>query len=229
MPTIWAISDLHLNLAACEPRPSDAPRWRGHVARIEEAWREAVRPSDLVLIPGDISLAGNHRDVQPDLAWLASLPGKKVLSPGNHDRWWGRVERVRPLLRRSMFAVAGDAICVDGVVICGARGAPADDSSQSRYQAELQSLDRALAHASILRASREPLYVLWHFPPFDKFGQPGAVVERLTASGVTACVYGHIHQMGQWATAVQGEHGGVLYACVAADAIGFRPLRIDGS
>jgi uncharacterized protein len=44
---------------------------------------------------------------------------------------------------------------------------------------------------------------------------------------VTACVYGHLHIEGQWSMAVQGDVRGVRYHCVAADAIGFRPLRLD--
>jgi predicted phosphohydrolase len=44
---------------------------------------------------------------------------------------------------------------------------------------------------------------------------------------VTACVYGHLHAEGQWSLAIHGTIGGVRYACVAADAIGFRPLRVD--
>ena len=38
--------------------------------------------TDLVLLPGDLSMARNHRDLQPDLAWLDRLPGTKVLAAG---------------------------------------------------------------------------------------------------------------------------------------------------
>jgi predicted phosphohydrolase len=31
----------------------------------------------------------------------------------------------------------------------------------------------------------------------------------------------------QWSRAVQGNWRGVRYYCVAADAVGFRPFRID--
>ena len=51
---------------------------------------------DLVLIPGDLSMARNHRDLQPDLAWLDRLPGIKVVSPGNHDQWWNGAARNPP-------------------------------------------------------------------------------------------------------------------------------------
>jgi predicted phosphohydrolase len=51
-------------------------------------------------------------------------------------------------------------------------------------------------------------------------------VAALEAAGVSMCVYGHLHAEGQWSSAVQGVVGNVRYHCVAADAIGFRPLRL---
>ena len=229
---LWAIADLHLSLARPDRRERYAARWRDHADKIDQQWRQAVTRDDLVLLPGDLSMARNHRDLQPDLAWIDRLPGTKILAPGNHDAWWNGVEAIRPMLRRSMLAVGGDAVATHGVVICGTLGAPvpdpdSDESSTAAADRELARLDLALEHAARLRTADEPLYVLWHYPPFDQHRRPGPVVERLEAAGVTACVYGHIHIQGQWSLAVQGEVRGVRYHCVAADAIGFRPLRLD--
>ncbi len=228
----WAISDLHLSFANPIRREQYAARWRDHAIRIERSWREVVQPGDLVLLPGDISMARNHRDLQPDFAWLDRLPGTKILSPGNHDRWWNGTAAIRPLLRRTMLAVEGDALATHGVVVCGARGVsvmgdrldPAQLATEAR---ELEQLDRSLELASQIRGgSHVPLYVLWHFPPFDAHGRPGSCVERFERAGVTACVYGHLHNQSHWAIAMAGTVGGVRYLCVAADAIGFRPIRI---
>src|SRR5438067_9474444 len=120
---LWAIADLHLSLARAERRERFAGRWRDHTTKIAAEWRAVVRREDLVLLPGDLSMARNHRDVQPDLAWLDRLPGTKVLSAGNHDAWWNSVEAIRPMLRRSLRAVGGDALATHGVVVCGTLGA----------------------------------------------------------------------------------------------------------
>jgi len=231
--TVWAISDLHLSLARPESRERFAGRWRDHEAQLEANWRQVVRDDDLVLLPGDVSMARNHRDLQADLKWLDQLPGTKVLSPGNHDRWWNDVQKIRLMLRRSLRAVDGDAEIVGGVVVAGAKGAPLPKDEPTADQSA--EIDQALATAvsaveaaSALRtAPGQPLYVLWHFPPFDPFGRPGPWIDVFEAHGVTACVYGHLHSQDQWSRAVQGPRGKIRYHCVAADAVGFRPLRIS--
>jgi uncharacterized protein len=229
---IWAIADIHLSLARPESRDRFAGRWRDHAAKIERLWQASVARGDLVLLPGDLSMARNHRDLQPDLAWLDHLPGTKVISAGNHDTWWNSVEAIRPLLRKSILAVGGDAVSTHGVVICGTRGTQvlpddADPAAVAAEDVELTMLDRALEDAARLRTANEPLYVLWHYPPFDAHRRPGRCVARLEASRATACLYGHLHIEGQWATAVQGSVNGVRYHCVAADSIGFKPIRVD--
>ena len=230
--TVWAIGDLHLSMARPERGEREAGRWQDHPRKIAREWRATVAADDLVLLPGDLSMARNHRELQPDLSWLDRLPGTKVLAPGNHDGWWNGVNKVRPMLRRGMLAVGGDATATHGVIVCGTRGAavPAGDATlnpDAELDRELVALDKALAHAGSLRTGNQPLYVLWHFPPFDQHGRPGPCVERFERAAVTACVYGHLHIESQWALAVQGDVRGVRYACVAADAIGFRPIRID--
>ena len=84
---VWAIADLHLSFARPDRRERYAGRWRDHAEAIGRHWREVVRSGDVVLLPGDLSMARNHRDLQPDLAWIDRLPGTKVLSAGNHDAW----------------------------------------------------------------------------------------------------------------------------------------------
>jgi predicted phosphohydrolase len=230
---VWAISDLHLSFARPFRRERYGARWRDHAVRIEQNWRDAVAANDVVLLPGDLSMAQNHRDLQPDLEWLDRLPGAKVIAPGNHDRWWNNVAAVRRQLRKSILAVQGDAVTIHGIVVCGSLGRPviantAAIAKDPNPDPEIQALERALDCAAQMQTARKkPVYVLWHFPPFDAHSQPGPCVERFERARITACVYGHLHSEREWTVSVQGLVRGVRYHCVAADAIGFRPLRID--
>ncbi len=230
---IWGISDLHLSFAQPDRRERYAARWRDHANRIGENWLKVVQPGDLILIPGDVSMARNHRDLQLDLQWLDRLPGTKVLSRGNHDRWWNDLDAIRRLLRRSQLAVDKSALATHDVMVCGSMGSvlPRNDPTRQETEVmarELDAFDQALEEAISLRGKNpNPLYVLCHYPPFDAYGRPGPWVERFERARVTACLYGHLHIESQWPLAVQGTVRGVRYYCVAADAIGFRPLRID--
>ncbi|MEW4567273.1 metallophosphoesterase [Tautonia sp. JC769] len=230
---VWAISDLHLSFANPQRRDQYAARWQDHAESIRNQWIAAIAPRDLVLIPGDISMALNHRDLQPDLDWLGRLPGIKIFSPGNHDRWWGKLNNLQRILRRSQRAVDGNVIVESGAVVCGARSVDVIDldhaSVPQRQQHEriMSTVEAMLDEATARREPGMPLYVLWHHPPFDQHGRPGPWVSRFEHAEVTACVYGHLHAELQWSFAVQGIVRGVRYHCVSADAVGFRPLRID--
>lgn len=229
---IWAISDPHLSFAAPKPMDIFGEHWREHEQQIARNWRERVADEDLVLVPGDISWAMRLPEAMPDLRWLAGLPGRKVLSKGNHDYWWSTASKVRAALPPSLFIVDADAIAIDEVVICGTRGwiVPGDreynpEVDEKIYRRELGRLDRALAGARNLAEGRRPVIVLLHYPPF-RDGEPTAFAERIAASGASVCVYGHLHQPEQWAEATQGLRDGVHYYLAAADAIGFAPIPV---
>ena len=241
---VWAISDLHLSFGGPDRRDDLSLKRREQTLRVEREWRAVVAPDDLVLLPGDISMARNHRDVQPDLAWIDRLPGRKVFSPGNHDAWFGKVLSIRRFLRRSQFAVNGDSLRFGDVVVCGSRSYPADDETEPLRKKEdslLFDLRLALLRANTYRdfirhrantlgiPVNVQLYVLWHHPPFNRYGIPSRAAETLAEHEVDVCVYGHLHAISQWGRSPQGLHDNVRYYCVAADAVGFRPLRVDNS
>lgn len=227
---VWAIADLHLSLG--DPLRLERERKAGRkteesATRIAAEWRSVVRETDLVLMPGDLSMARDHRRLQPDLAWLDRLPGIKIIAPGNHDRWWNGVDRIRPLLRKSIRAVCGDALKIGDAVVCGARGSIANREDTDRPDKETSVLKRAIEQAEALRVSGNPLYVLWHYPPFDVHGAPGLAADLIQAAKATVCVYGHLHARDQWMRATRGVIGGTRFELVAAEAVGYRPLLVD--
>src|SRR5512133_332252 len=107
---IYAIADLHLSLTSEKPMDVFGEAWRGHAEKLERNWRERVKEDDLVLIPGDISWAMQLSAALPDLSFIGSLPGEKILLKGNHDYWWSAIGRVRAQLPAGMRAIQNDSI-----------------------------------------------------------------------------------------------------------------------
>ena len=66
-----------------------------------------------------------------------------------------------------------------------------------------------------------------HYPPFiDR--RPTEFAKRMSAAGVTACVYGHLHRPEDWANATQGLVDGVYYQLTSCGYLGFGPIAVRG-
>lgn len=227
---IFAIGDLHLSQQQEKPMDIFGSDWENHAVKIKENWNRTVGENALVIVAGDISWAMYLADALPDLQWLAELKGTKLLIRGNHDYWWNSIGKVRSQLPSSLYALQNDHFSWEKSVVCGARGwiCPGEEGfdneqDQKLYQREVQRLRLSLESAT--RGGFSEIIVALHFPPYNRKGQPSAFTRLLEEYKVKICVFGHIHDSGR-ENICQGIRNGVEYRFVAADGIGFTPLRL---
>jgi predicted phosphohydrolase len=227
---IFGLADLHLGSAVDKPMDVFGAHWENHPARIAEQWRAKVHDDDWVLVPGDISWAMTLEEALPDLEWIHALPGRKVLLKGNHDYWWGSRAKVEAVLPDSIRLLQNDAVDLGGgVAAVGTRGwtpagAPrATGHDEKIYAREVHRLQLSLKAG----AGFEHLIAMLHYPPvYEGLGETD-FVPPLREAAVAACLYGHLHGADH-RYAVDGTQDGIRYHFVAADAVGFRPVRIRG-
>ena len=231
---LFAIGDLHLPGGADKPMNVFGPQWDRHTERIAEAWRMAVTGEDTVLIPGDISWAMQLSEAEPDLQWIGSLPGRKVLIRGNHDYWWNSVTRVRSVLPAGMTALQHDACDLGECVVCGTRGwlfpsgeAPLSTADDKIYRRETERLRLALEHARETAHGR-PIITMLHYPPLSVSQRYSSFTELMEQYGVRLCVYGHLHGQGI-RSGFTGTQRGVRYALVSCDSLDFKPRPLPTS
>jgi predicted phosphohydrolase len=204
------------------------PAWERHAERLREAWTEAVSHEDVVLIPGDISWAMREPEVAADMAYLRSLPGRKILLKGNHDYWWSTRSRVLALLGAEHGAVLQNgAVDIGPFALVGTRGwdipAPRSEADDLRlYNREVKRMRLSLDAGAVLG---KPMIALLHHPPLADPDSPTPLASLLEVFGVRICVYGHLHGAAS-RQRVEGTVRGVTYHLVAADHLGFRPLLI---
>jgi hypothetical protein len=234
--SLYAIADLHLGFGVSKPMSVFGAHWADHEKTLSMNWLQTIGPEDTVLIPGDISWGMTLEDALPDLQFLDRLPGKKILSRGNHDYWWSSLAKIERFCAdhslQSLTFLRNNSITVSpSILVCGTRGwlmpddpefGPADEKIFLR---EAGRLKMSLEHAQQNRTSGQQVVACLHYPPFGRNGKGSLFTDLLSQFAVDACVYGHVHGI------IPGTRQPVaagLADCylVAADYLAFKPFCI---
>lgn len=231
---VFAISDLHLSFTNPKPMDIFGDTWENHAEKIEAGWRSIVTDSDIVLMPGDLSWAIRLEDALPDIQFVASLPGRKVLVRGNHDYWWRRhiTRRLQEMFSPNFTFLQGTAIEYNGIGITGTRGWRKESEYNQMADSEPDQPDRILNRELAylengllsISDSMHMKIAMLHYPPFNEnleLDEFGAILKKHAVDDI---VYGHIHLgTGKW---LDGEIDGIRFHAVSADIINFTPALI---
>ena len=239
--SIFAISDLHLSfnkkvgLKNINPKediykPMEVFGWYKHYDLISSNWLKHVTDKDTVLIPGDISWAMKIEQVINDFHWLSLLPGRKVLSPGNHCYYAASKRKLAKVLPSGMYWLDGDFLEIEGKFIVATRGwiLPGEDNFTANdmkiYLRQAGRLKMAL-ESCLKHSHGKDIIAMLHFPPITKNITKSLFLDLMLDYKVTICVYGHLHGL-NIKDAVEGNISGIEFRLVSCDAIGFKPLKI---
>ncbi|HHV59455.1 MAG TPA: serine/threonine protein phosphatase [Clostridiaceae bacterium] len=232
---LYAISDLHLAVSIAKPMDIFGFNWDNYMERLKQNWEETVREDDWVVIPGDISWATYLKQAVGDFKFIDDLPGKKIISKGNHDYWWTTLNKLLQFKEEyglnTINFMHNTSFDLGNYAICGTRGwkcpGDSDFSPEDRkiYERELQRLE--LSIKSIKGGiNGKKLIAAMHYPPFNTKMQPSGFVEIMQKYNVKMCIYGHLHGESR-KNAVTGNINNIEFRLISADYLGFKPQRID--
>lgn len=246
--SIWGIADLHLAFGAPEKKMDVfGGRWIDYTDKINTHWHEAVKPDDLVLVPGDISWALHTEDALPDLEWIDKLPGTKVILRGNHDYWWNSLKKIEKILPPSIHLLQNNSFKWKNVSIAGARlwdtpeysfqnlieyienprAKQLTDIDHNKDEAEkifLRELGRLELSLKSLPNDLSVRIAMTHYPPIGNDLQPSRVSKLLEKYKISQCVFGHLHNVKDRPTF--GTSNGIRYILTSADYLDFKPALI---
>lgn len=249
---VWAIADLHLSFGVPNKEMDIfGAHWKNHHAKIEHNWRKKITDEDLVLIPGDISWGLKLEEAKPDLDWIETLPGTKVLLRGNHDYWWASLKQIAKILPPSLHLIQNNIFCWKNVCIGGSRlwdsweydfnkYIPLLETSASNkltyqqkhedrdqtdkiFERELQRLETSLKAMDKNASIR---IAMTHYPPISVDLKPSRAAELLEEYDINICVFGHLHNVIHDYDPLFGERKGVRYILTAADYLNFDPIQV---
>lgn len=223
---LYAIGDTHLSLATNKPMDVFGGGWEGYVDKLKEGFAP-LGPEDTVVICGDVSWGMSLEEARADFAFLDALPGgRKLLLKGNHDYWWNTVSKMERFFTENGFQTLkilhNNCYFYGDAALCGTRGWFYEETgSQKVFLRELIRLEASLKAAG----EAEQKLCFLHYPPLYQGYSCPEIMELLERYGVSDCYYGHLHG-GSHRLAIKGEQRGVCYRLVAADYVGFAPVKI---
>ena len=211
-------------------------RWISYTEKIKKNWHAVVSRDDTVVIPGDISWAMSLEEARADLAFIDSLPGKKIIGKGNHDYWWSTVTKMNAFLSEcgltSIDFLYNDAFECDDYIVCGTRGWYVEERLQNERDnadyakivaREAARLTISLKQAAALREkSGKIILVYFHFPPVFRSFVCRELIDVMHAFSIRYCYFGHIH--GVYNLPRSTEFEGIHMTMISADFLNFVPM-----
>lgn len=231
---VFAMSDLHLASVRNKPMDVFGGNWTNYMTKIEDNWHRTVKGEDTVLVPGDVSWATYLDEAREDFQFLHSLPGRKIISKGNHDYWWNTVKKLNDFNNThgfdSISFLYNNGFMVENLAICGSRGwkCPGEEDfspeDEKIYKRELNRFE--ISCNSIRGKGAEIVVAALHFMPFNNKKEPSEFINIMKKYRVDICVYGHLHGSGT-KNAFTGTFEGIKFMLVSADYLNFTPVKIN--
>ena len=224
---LYAIGDLHLSLTADKPMEVFGPAWENYTERIGDALSR-LTAGDVLVLAGDTSWGIDLNEAEADFRFLDQFPCKKYLVKGNHDYWWSTVSKMKNFFTEkgltTLDFLHNNCALYGDYALCGTRGWFYEED-RGEHSAKIFNRELIRLEASLKAGGEREKYCFLHYPPLYQGYRCQEIIDLMERYGVTRCYYGHLHG-GSHRLAVSGVQGKVEYHLVAADYLGFRPLKI---
>ena len=229
---IYVIGDLHLSFST--NKPMDIFGWGNHSEKIKKNWLEKVKNEDTVILPGDFSWATYLQDTYKDFEYLNNLPGKKILSKGNHDYWWTTVTSMKKYLKQNNFEnidfLYNNSFFVEDKIIVGTRGWVNSWRSQENYKILKRENDRlklSIEDGIKKYGNNKEIIAFIHYPTFYKESVSEEIdfIKTLKKYNIKKCFYAHLHGDSH-KEAIEGIVNEIDFKLVSSDYLKFDLIKL---
>ena len=225
---LYAIGDLHLCLGAPKPMDIFGGAWVGYMEKLRQGM-QGLTPEDTLVLMGDLSWALDLESAKADFAWIAALPGRKIILKGNHDYWWSTAAKFTRFCQENgfenLFLLNNNCYFYENIAICGTRGWFYEEERSGQHDEKVFRRELGRLEASLKAAEKQKKLVFLHYPPRYKGYECPEILSLLERYGVRRCFYGHLHG-GSRSLAREGLWSNIDYRLLSADQLDFRPMQI---
>ncbi len=250
--SLFAIGDLHLHFQSELKAAGQITGriWKNHEAKLLKHCRLRIRDDDVLVLACDHSWGRNLAECEQDLAYIAALPGRKVLLRGNHDMFWdanktaalNRLYEGRLFFLQNNFFPYRDASGKDWALV-GTKGftyegpffldrqgriigwdREAEEHARKLVEREAQRLRLSFEAA---RSEGHTRFIMFlHYPPTDILETDSVFTSIAEEYGAAQVIYAHCHGQSRFHDSIEGTKNGILYRLVSGDYLRWDPAQI---
>ena len=244
---LYAIGDLHLHFQSVLKAPGQLKErvWRNHESKFQKNCAGRISADDTLLLVGDHSWGKNLGECEEDLAYICGLPGRKILTRGNHDMFWevkktGALNELyagRLLFLQDSFAAYRDHAIVgtkgftfEGPFYLNTRGQIVGWDEEAEARAEkLVAREAARLRKSFEAAKNagfQKFVMFLHYPPTNILEKRSVFTDMAEEYGAEQVIYAHCHGESRFHDSLEGMHNGIRYRLVSGDYLRWMPEKI---
>ena len=245
---LYAIGDLHLHYQSVLRAPGQLHGrvWKNHEEKFRKNCGKLVSEEDTLVLVGDHSWGKNLAACELDLQYIRDLPGRKILTRGNHDMFWDakKTGHLNELFQPELTFLQDSYEVYRDYALVGTKGftfegpfyidrlgriigwdEEAEVHAKKLVMRELQRLRKSF---ELAKADGYQKFIMFlHYPPIYNGMECEEILSVLKEYGIKRCYYGHIHGGSAAKRAFNGEKYGIRFQLIACDHLGFCPLYID--
>lgn len=245
--SLFAIGDLHLHYQSVLKAPGQLHDrvWKNHEEKLRKNCAKMIDEQDTLVLVGDHSWGKKLSECEKDFEYIEGLPGRKILTRGNHDMFWDakKTAQLNELYQhrltflqdgfetyRDYALVATKGFTFEGPFYVDRQGRILDWDEEAEAHAkklvarELERLRRSFEQAD--KAGYRKFIMFLHYPPTSVLEEASGFTDLAEEYGAEQVVYAHCHGDRRFNDSIHGEFQGREYHLVSGDYLRWKPKLI---
>lgn len=245
--SLYAIGDLHLHFGS-ELKVSSQlrdPMWTDHEKKFMDNCRMLMDEDDTLVLVGDHSWGRDLSECEKDFEYIGSLPGRKILTRGNHDMFWeaNKTDRLNELYKGRLIFMQGNYETYEDFALIASKGYAFEgpfyydrkgnmigyDEKQYEHAKKLVEREAKRLVFTFEKARNDgfrKFIMFLHYPPTNVM-EKDSIFTRIAAQyNVSQVIYGHCHGKKRFDDSIKGKYRGREYRLVSGDYLDWVPAKI---
>ena len=245
--SLYAIGDLHLHFQSELRAPGQLHGrvWKDHERKFRSYCEKMIKDDDTLVLVGDHSWGKDLQHAEADLQYICDLPGRKILTRGNHDMFWDakKTAELNERYAGKLFFLQGNytpfrdyalvgtkGFCFEGPFWIDRRGRIVDWDAEAGDRAKklvARELSRLRDSFEAARADGFRRFLMFlHYPPTSVLERESGFTRMAEEYGAEQVIYAHCHGESRFHDSIEGDFHGIRYSLVSGDFLRWHPYPV---